>query len=178
MSSTTQVLASVGTALGAGIALAAADPALSAAIVGAIEPIGVLWLSALQMTVVPLVVSVLVVGIAAASGAAATGRVAWRATMVFAVLLAAATLMAAAATPVLFALWPAAPSLASAPADRAAIPAAAPTLSEWLTGIVPANPIRAAADGAVLAVVVFALFFGFAITRIDSARRLLLIEVC
>ena len=172
MSATAKVLLGVGLGLGAGIALTTVDRAASESVVNLVEPIGVLWLSALQMTVVPLVVSVLVVGIAAASDAASTGRIALRAMVVFAVLLAAATLVAAVATPILFAMWPAAPASADALRDSSSAPAASvPPLSQWLSGIVPANPIRAAADGAILSVVVVALFFGSAITRIESSRR-------
>jgi Na+/H+-dicarboxylate symporter len=172
MSATAKVLLGVGSGLGAGMALATADRAASESIVAFVEPIGALWLSALQMTVVPLVVSVLIVGIAAASDAASTGRIALRAMVVFAVLLAGATLIAALATPVLFATWPADPSNAGALRDSSSsLPASVPPLSQWLSGIVPANPIRAAADGAILPVVVFALFFGSAITRIASSRR-------
>jgi Na+/H+-dicarboxylate symporter len=172
MSATTKVLLGVGLGLGAGISLATVDRAASESVVNLVEPIGVLWLSALQMTVVPLVVSALVVGIAAARDAASTGRIALHAMVVFAVLLASATLVAALATPMLFAMWPAAPSSADA-LRHGSSPAAAsvPPLSQWLSGIVPANPIRAAAEGAILPVVVFALFFGSAITRLAPTRR-------
>lgn len=177
MSGATRALVSVGAGLGAGIALTATDRSTADAVVGLVEPVGALWLRALQMTVVPLVVSVLVVGIAAASDAAATGRVALRALLVFAVLLAAATLVAAVMTPLLFALWPSSPASAGALQGRlSAIPSTVPTLGEWLSGVVPENPIRAAADGAILSVVVFALFFGYAITRIESSRRIRLID--
>ena len=43
---------------------------------GVVQPIGRLWLNALQMTVVPLVVALVVVGVNAASDAAASGRTA------------------------------------------------------------------------------------------------------
>jgi Na+/H+-dicarboxylate symporter len=177
MSATTRVLAGVGAGLGAGIALAAADRSTSEAVVGLVEPLGALWLKALQMTVVPLVVSVLIVGIAAASDAAATGRVALRAMVVFGVLLGAATLVGAATTPLLFALWPSdAPGAGALGGTLSAVPASVPPFAEWLGGIVPANPIRAAADGAVLSIVVFALFFGCAITRIEASRRIRLVD--
>ena len=172
MSATTKVLLGVGLGLGAGIALTTVDRTVSESVMSLVEPIGVLWLSALQMTVVPLVVSVLIVGIAAASDAASTGRIALRAMVVFAVLLAAATLIAALATPILFAMWPTDPGSADALRDSSSsLAASVPPLSQWLSGIVPANPIRAAADGAILPVVVLALFLGSAITRIESSRR-------
>ena len=47
------------------------------------QAVGGLWLSALQMTVVPLVFALLVVGIAQAADAAATGRLAARAVGLF-----------------------------------------------------------------------------------------------
>jgi Na+/H+-dicarboxylate symporter len=177
MPSTAAVLSSVGLGLGAGIALTLLDGAWRSTLVAVVEPAGALWLKGLQMTVVPLVVSALVTGIAAASDAAATGRIALRAMMVFAVLLAAATIVSAFAVPALFALWPTDPAGTSALRETSsAIPDGVPPLSDWLSGILPANPIRAAADGAILSVVVFALFVGFAVTRIESVRRRRLVD--
>ena len=45
-----------------------------------------------------------------------------------------------------------------------------------LTAIMPNNAIMAAAQSAMLPLVVFALFLGFALTRIAPARRALLVE--
>ena len=50
------------------------------------EPIGGLWLNALQMTIVPLVVSLIITGIAGAAEAARASRLATRALVLFAVL--------------------------------------------------------------------------------------------
>ena len=63
------LLAAVG-----GIAAATADAAWPLAVARAIEPIGVLWVNAIRMTVVPLVFAILVTGIAS-TGAATLGRV-------------------------------------------------------------------------------------------------------
>lgn len=62
----------------AGLVLARVAPAAAAAVVAVAEPVGTLWLHALQMTVVPLIVSLLVVGVAQAADIAATGRIARR----------------------------------------------------------------------------------------------------
>ena len=53
----------LGLLLGAGIGLMLAqyDPAAAALVADAVQPIGRLWLNALQMTIVPLVVSLLVI---------------------------------------------------------------------------------------------------------------------
>jgi proton glutamate symport protein len=53
----------------------------------------------------------------------------------------------------------------------------APTFSAWLQALVPANPLRAAVDDAVLPLVVFAVFFGFAATRLSKAPRDLVVNV-
>jgi Na+/H+-dicarboxylate symporter len=46
-----------------------------------------------------------------------------------------------------------------------------PTLIQRILEIVPVNPIRAAADGAMLPVVVFSVAFALALTRLDSDRQ-------
>jgi Na+/H+-dicarboxylate symporter len=141
------------------------------------ESVGVLWLNALRMTVIPLVVCLLVTGIASVADAAATGRLAVRAIVVFGVLLVAATAYAAAVIPAVLAAWPvnaasAAAFVASAAAaGQTVAPASPPTVGEWLAALAPANPVAAAADGAVLPLTVFAIFFGFAATRLPAAQR-------
>jgi Na+/H+-dicarboxylate symporter len=46
-----------------------------------------------------------------------------------------------------------------------------PTFAQWLIDLVPANPVRAAADGAMLPLIVFSLLFGVALLRLDAERR-------
>jgi Na+/H+-dicarboxylate symporter len=179
MSSTSRVLIGVGAGLGLGIAIASAASPAATRMASIVEPIGILWLRALQMTVVPLVVSLLVTGVSTAHDAAATGRLAARALAIFAVLLTSAALFAAVVAPAAYSLWPADAEHAAA-LGASALPAEGtevPSLSDWVSGIVPSNPIRAAADGAILPLVVFALFFGLAVTRIEADRRRRLVEL-
>ncbi len=174
MSMTTRIL--FGLFLGAilGLTLAWFDPVLAKTVATIVQPIGRLWLNALQMTVVPLVFALVVVGVSAANDAAASGRTARRAIIVFALLLCAGAAIAAIAAPMLLSLLPRDPALIEH--LRAAIPvggaAAAPVgLADWFSAIIPANAIAAAAQSAMLPTVVFALFFGFALTRIESGQR-------
>lgn len=180
MSATTRVL--LGLVLGAavGLALESADPALAAAAADAARPIGRLWLNALQMTVVPLVVALVVIGVNTASDAAASGRIARTALLAFVLLLAGGAAFAAAAAPFLLSLLPRDAALVEA--LRAAMGTAAPpagpvNLAEWFSGVVPANAVAAAAQGAMLPLVVFALLFGFALTRIEAARSQRIIDL-
>jgi Na+/H+-dicarboxylate symporter len=178
MSSTTRIL--LGLALGAavGLFLAWFDPAHAAHAVRFARPVGRLWLNALQMTVVPLVLALVVIGVGAANDAAASGRTARRALVVFALLLAAGAAFAALVAPLALSLLPRDPALIES--LRGAIPEeaapAAVALGDWFTAIIPTNAISAAAQSAMLPLVVFALFFGFALTRIDAARRERMIE--
>jgi len=170
-------------ALTAGIVVGAAAqdvdaPALTGGL-RVIEGLGQVWLNALRMTVIPLVFSLLVTGIVSIADAAATGRMAVRALAVFAVLLVGAVVYAILAGLGLLQLWPidsesGAALLAGVPADAAAtVGAAAQTdgFQAFLASLAPANLIRAAADDGVLAVVVFAIAFGFAATRIRADLR-------
>ena len=159
--------------VGVGAAIGASDDQRLIALATEVEYIGALWLNALRMTVVPLVFSLLVTGIASVANAAATGRLAARSLMVFAVLLGTATIYACLVLPAAYTLWPvdqaAAASLISGAAPVEAV--APPTVGQWLAGLAPANVVAAAAESAVLPLVVFAIFFGFAATRLPPAQR-------
>src|SRR5690606_10421738 len=139
-----------------------------------------LWLNALQMTVVPLVAALVVVGINSAADAAASGRTARTAIAVFLVLLALAGAFAAIAAPAFLSMVPRDDALIAT--FRAAIDApehlpVAPGFGAWLTNIIPSNAIAAAANSAMLPLVVFAMFFGFGLTRIDPDRRARMLEL-
>ncbi|MDO8901207.1 MAG: cation:dicarboxylase symporter family transporter [Phenylobacterium sp.] len=138
------------------------------------EAVGALWLNALRMTIVPLVFSLLVTGVASAADAAATGRLAARSFMIFAAVLVVAALYGAGAMNGLLALWPIDPAGAAAltSAAQAGEVVATPTgFREWLPTLAPANPVRAAAEDAILQIVVFGLVFGFAVTRLRHDLR-------
>jgi len=174
ISNTTRIL--LGLVLGAvcGLLLSRFDPEHAITAADIAQPIGRLWLNALQMTVVPLVFALVVVGVSAANDAAASGRTARRAILVFAVLLSAGAIFVAVVAPLLLSLLPRDPALLER--LRATMPTAlagstAPGFGDWFAAIVPSNAIAAAAQSAMLPLVVFALFFGFALTRIDADRR-------
>jgi len=158
--------------LALGIAAAASDSAALLRVVRWIEPVGTLWVNAIRMTVIPLIVASLVVAVSGA-GARTVGRLGTRALVVFAVLLASVAVLGALAAPPLFArlrIDPVAAESIRAGASAVQRPAL-PTLADWIVGLVPANPIRAAADGAMLPLIVFTLAFGLALGRVAPERR-------
>ena len=174
MTLTSRVL--LGLAAGAviGLALAWIDPTLAGRVADFVQPIGRLWLNALQMTVVPLVLALVIVGITTASDAASSGRTARRAIVVFLVLLSAVAAFTALAAPALLSMLSHDPALTEAlrnTGTTTATPTAPTGWADAITAIIPSNAIAAAAQSAMLPLVVFALFFGFALTRIEADRR-------
>jgi Na+/H+-dicarboxylate symporter len=134
------------------------------------QPVGKLWLDALTMTVVPLVFSLLVTGIVSAAGSASGGRTARRALAWFAVLLVGVCLLSALLTTLALGWWPVsaeAASLRGASGEAPVISSGA----DWLGNIIPANPLKAAADTAIVPLVIFAMLFGFAASRIEPELR-------
>jgi len=168
-----RVMAALVLGAAAGLALEAFDPAAAAKAISIARPVGRLWLNALQMTVVPLVVALVVLGVNTARDAAASGRIARNALLAFVAFLAGGAALSALLAPTLFSLFPREAGLAQS--LQAAIGARVPAggfggFGEWLSGVVPVNAIAAAAEGAMLPLVVFSLMLGFALTRIAPER--------
>jgi proton glutamate symport protein len=140
------------------------------------DPVGNIWVNALRMTLIPLVVSLLISVIASVPDARSTGRIGMRALVIFVIFLVATGVVSVLIGPALVAILPidAATIAALRTSNTAAVATSAammPTITQTLIDIVPANPIRAAADGAMLPLVLFSLALGAAATRIPADRR-------
>ncbi|MCC4232869.1 dicarboxylate/amino acid:cation symporter [Sphingobium soli] len=173
MSLTVRILIALVAGLVCGIAIAEWGGAWDAAIVGVAQPIGKAWLGGLQMPLIPLIFALLVTGIAQAATTARNNGLAGRAIGLFAILLVGAAGVAALAGPLLLTLWPVPEGAVGALAGAgpvSEVPDVRPS-AEWLLGFIPVNPLKSAADGQVVAIVLFALIFGFAVTRIAAERR-------
>lgn len=152
----------------------AAWPGMDSIAVAA-DAAGGLWLDALRMTIVPLVFALIVSGIISTTNAAAAGRITARSVLLFAILLPAGAAVGALVALPLLALWPipeqAAAALIDAMPAADTIEAGAAGPLEFVRAIIAPNIVAAAAEGAMLALAVFALILGFAITRIEPARQ-------
>ncbi len=157
-----------------GLSLTAHDPVLALQLADVARPIGRLWLNALQMTVVPLVTALVIVGVNTASNAAASGRTARNAIIVFLVLLVGSAAFAAVITPLLLDLVPR--DSATLQTFRDALHSTTPkgtppSAAQWISSLIPSNALAAAASASMLPLVVFAMFFGFALSRQETQRR-------
>ena len=178
MSLTTRVMIALIVGVAAGVAIASSGSPMLARGAMAVEPLGTLWINAIRMTVIPLVVGSLIVGITSAPNANAIGRVGRGAIVFFIVTLFAGAGYAAVIAPPLIdriPLDPAAIASMQASAKTAsgtvAQSANVPTFTRWLVDLVPANPIKAAADGALLPIIVFTLLLGLALLTLPAERR-------
>ncbi|WP_430420457.1 dicarboxylate/amino acid:cation symporter [Phenylobacterium sp.] len=176
-----QVLIALALGVAVGAAAAAYGGGSATRVVEGVEALGGLWLNALRMTVVPLIFAVLVSGIAQVSDAAATGRLAVRAVVWFVALLLLSAVTSVLLVNGVLAAWPVSEAASAALRAGAQAPAAdiatAPDFVAWVKSLAPSNPIKAAAEDAILPVVVFAIFVGFAITRLPGGKGRALLDV-
>jgi proton glutamate symport protein len=164
----------------AGATLASASPAGTLdRVVGILEPIGTLWVNAVRMTIVPLVVSMLIVAVASSESLRAMGRLGGSALLFFLTTLTVIGVYTALLAPPLLA------GLSIDPQAAAALRATAASssqqvvstvrgmggLAQRLVELVPPNPVRAAADGTMLPLIVFTVVFGAALSRIPVELR-------
>ena len=161
--------------LGLGAAAAAyAGPGVRR-VIEIVESFGGLWLNGLRMTVAPLIFAVLVTGVGGVADAAATGRLAVKTLIAILICMVFSALFALVWQAGFYAVWPVDP--AGAAALRGGARAApellkqAASLTDFIKGLAPQNVIRAAGEDQILPLVVFAGFFGFAITRLPEGRR-------
>lgn len=184
MSLTVRIFAALVAGLLAGTLVAAgASPVIAAIILGIAEPVGGLWLDALQMTVIPLVIGLLFTGIADAAGSARASRLAARALLLFGALVIAGGTLAVVFVPALLGIWPIAPEAAAAlfANEAAAAPPAAAaaslTVGAWARSFIPTNVFAALAAGSMLQLVVFTGLFALAATRLPDAQRRFLVDL-
>ncbi len=155
-------------------------PALAGAIRFAIEPLGRMWLGALIMVVIPLILSTLALGVAGLGDLKRLGRVGAVTLACFLGLTALSTTLGLGAMNLVQpgrSLDPAVKTqLMEAYRGDTAQMTEKMGLSQstfdinLLVNIVPRNPVKAAANGDMLAVIFFALVLGIALTRMREDR--------
>jgi Na+/H+-dicarboxylate symporter len=150
--------------------------------VATVELLGTAWINAIRMTVIPLVATLTIVAVATSDTDSGIGRVGGYAVGVFATLCLAGGFFAMLLTPLSMNWLQITPDVAerlqASAAGAASAPVAMPSLAQRVIDIVPVNPIKAAADGAILPVVVFSLALGFALTKVPSDKREAFVTLC
>ena len=162
--------------LGLGLLLTMRAPGALAPVLAVAEPLGDMWLRALRATIIPLVVSLLFIGMVHTVAAARAGAMARRALGWFYLILAGGSAMAAFVVPALLALIPSPPGAAEAlqSSMSAAIAQDAgplPGAGDFVASFVPANVFAAAANDAILPLLLFTAAFAVAAARLGLRQR-------
>lgn len=162
-----------------GAALAKMNSAWLDPLVRALEPVGTMWINAVRMTIMPLVISMIIVAVAASDSLRSMGRLGGGALLFFLLAMAGIALFTALFAPLLLS------GLQIDPAGAASLRETATSnsqrVSETVRGmggvaqrlveLIPPNPFRAAADGAMLPLVVFTMIFAAALSRLPADIR-------
>ena len=139
------------------------------------EPLGTLWLRALQMTILPLVSALIFTGILRTIAAASAGAMARRTLGLFAAVLLVGAILSALLMPLLLQAFPVPAQAASALRETGQNAAAQlPGLGDYLAALMPANIVEAAARDAILPVILFMTLFALAAARLPAMQRDLL----
>ncbi|MBU4460276.1 MAG: dicarboxylate/amino acid:cation symporter, partial [Verrucomicrobia bacterium] len=138
---------------------------------GALDIVGRLFFSAIQMLVVPLVLVSLICGVAGVGDLRRFGRIGGRVLGLYVATTAAAISLALGLALLIR------PGAGAVAAGAAWVPPQAPPLADAIVDLVPRNPIAAMAAGNMLQVIVFALLAGAALavtgTRAAGVRKIL-----
>lgn len=164
-----------GLVIGLGLGALLADSAVIATLLAISEPIGTLWLRALQMTIIPLVASLLVLGIAQMAQAARAGAAARRMILLVIIVLTTGTAFTAIALPQLLVQFPIPGSASGMLAKAHEAQQQLPDIADFFTGLIASNVIEAAANTAMLPLTIFFALFALALTRLpgEQSERLL-----
>lgn len=161
--------------LAIGAVLRAYDPALADSAIMLADPVGTLWVNAIRMTVIPLVVSTVLAALLAPGARELFAQLGWRAGALLGAMALTISAVSAVAAESAFSWLSLDDARAAATGlTAAASTAAVPGIVEWLVSLIPVNPVKAAADGAMLPLLIFTIAFGLAASGLHEARRNLL----
>ncbi len=178
MSLTTRVTTGLVAGFVLGLAIAGSTSPAAVMLLAVAAPVGTIFINLIRMTVMPLVASMLIASVGSLASAGALGRAGARAAAIAVALLAVTvSITIAIAVPALARVQIDQQAALALRGPAASLPAAAvappgtPALAQWFIDLVPQNVVRAAADGAMLPVIVFAVLFGIALARVTAERR-------
>jgi Na+/H+-dicarboxylate symporter len=134
-----------------------------------IEPIGTAFVNLLKMVVIPLVASMIFVGVGTMGDLRKLGRLGASALLFFAATTVISVLLGMG---IMKAFLPmASDAVTEAVGVGTTSAPALPGPIEFLLGLIPANPFAAAAEGALLPLIVFTIFLAAATTALPAAER-------
>lgn len=175
MNSSLQILAGLLFGLSGGILFSVIQPELLGSLPAWISPIGELWVNGIRMTVVPLLMALVITAVAGEAHGSAVASLGRRTLIILVMLIAAASLLTLLLAPPLLALISIDPDASRTLLENTGLTEASvadlPPFSDWLVNLLPTNPILAAADTAILPLMIFTGLFALALLYIPAESR-------
>ena len=147
------------------------------------EPLGLMWINAIRMTVVPLLVALLVTSIAGRRDTGLVAKVGIQTFGLFLFLVAVSGLTALMVAPYLLQSISISPdaveTLIASEASSGERFQNLPDFRDWLVNLIPVNPIEAAAEGNLLSLMIFTGFFSLALSslRLEAKENVIAVFV-
>ncbi|MEE8476886.1 MAG: dicarboxylate/amino acid:cation symporter [Gemmatimonadales bacterium] len=132
-----------------------------------VAPLGTLFINAIRMVVIPLVVTTIFVGVARLGNPRTVGKLGGSALGFFWITTVPAIIIGMGFMKLAMAIWPVAITAPTAVESTQELPG----LLDLVLRLIPANPFAAAADGALLPLIVFTLLMAAATGAVEEARR-------
>jgi DAACS family dicarboxylate/amino acid:cation (Na+ or H+) symporter len=168
----------IGLAAGVAVGTAARSVPALAAVVEWLEPAGTIFIRLITMVVLPLVIASLFVGVTSLGDIRRLGRIGGRTlayflitTVLAAIIGTAVALVAGVGTGLDPAVRDSIASRFNPPGSQQPTVNAVPTFLQTIVAMVPQNPIAAAAQGDLLAVIFTVIVFGAAATTMSEEKR-------
>ena len=175
MSSSARILLGLALGLIGGIGFSLLDASSASKLPSMVEPIGALWVNAIRMTVIPLLMALMITAIAGQENTGLVAQLGGKTMALFISMIVASSLFSFLVAPPLIAMLNIDPEASRRLLESTAIANVGsnelPPFRDWLIALIPINPIRAAADNAVLPLMIFTGLFSTALLQIGDEQR-------
>ncbi len=145
------------------------------------DVLGTMWINAIRMTVIPLIVPLLIGAIAGSESGRSAGTIGIQTLIGFVLLSACFAGLAALSAHGVYSgltLDLAVTEKLRASVSPTDIPTGDASVATWFKNLIPTNPVKAAADGTMLSLIIFALAFGFASLAAPADVRGQIVSMC
>ncbi len=159
--------------LALGLLASATDIGVLDRLAAGVAPLGTLFINAIRMVVIPLVVTTLFVGVARLANPKTVGKLGGSALGFFWGTTVPAIVIGMGFMTIAMSIWPVNVEVPT-PVESAQ---ELPGLLDLVLSLIPANPFAAAANGALLPLIVFTLLLAAATGALEEARRQRLITL-
>jgi Na+/H+-dicarboxylate symporter len=168
-----RILLGLGLGLFFGILVSQSQNPLLTSIPQYIEPIGVLWINSIRMTVIPLLMALLITAIAGQKNTGVVAQLGAKSLAVFVLMILASCVFTLLLAPGLLSFVNIDPQASQLLLKESEIGVATvlPPFRDWLVGLIPSNPFRAANDNAILPLLVFTGLFAAALQSIKVEQK-------